>query len=210
MSGPYDQYNQYGSPAPGGQGYGAPQGGYQDPSQQYGGYQQQPYGQQPYGQQQQGGYGAPELGFGPPARADSFGPPAAGGFQHGQEGGQFGAYDASNPQGHAGYYGQTQDTRGYDPNQPQQQTNNQQGHPTYGNPADPNAPYDPNAPEGERGLGSSLLGGAAGAYFGHKKGHGVLGALGGAIAGNFLGDKIKDKKHSNSSWGGSSHGGSRW
>ena len=106
MSDPYNQYNQYNSPAPSGAGgYAPPQGGYQDPSQQYGGYQQQPpqqYGQQPYGQPQ-GGYGGPEPGFGPPARADSFGPPQAGGFQHGQEGGQFGAYDASNPQGHAGY-----------------------------------------------------------------------------------------------------------
>jgi len=211
MSG-YDQYNQY----PQG-GYGQPQGGYQDQSQQqYGGYQQQPqYGQQPYGQQQ-GGYGGPEPGFGPPARTDSFGPPAAGGFQHGQQGGQYGAYDASNPQGHGGYYGQQQDTRGFDPNQQQQQydPNNPQaqgqGHPTYGNAADPNAPYDPNAPEGERGLGTALLGGATGAYLGHQKGHGFLGAIGGAIAGNLLGNEVKKhKKHSGSSaWGGSNSG--RW
>jgi hypothetical protein len=41
--------------------------------------------------------------FGPPRRQDSFGPPVTGGFQHGYEGGQFGAYEASNPQGHMGY-----------------------------------------------------------------------------------------------------------
>src|SRR5467141_3181213 len=41
--------------------------------------------------------------FGPPQRQESFGPPVTGGFQHGYEGGQFGTYDASNPQGHMGY-----------------------------------------------------------------------------------------------------------
>lgn len=94
MSGPYDGYNQY------------PQGGY-PPQQQYGqgqqyggGYQQQPYGQQ-QGYPPQG-YGAPE-GYGAPARQNSYGPPQQGGFQHGQVGGQFGTYDASNPQGHPGY-----------------------------------------------------------------------------------------------------------
>jgi hypothetical protein len=106
---------------------------------------------------------------------------------------------SSQPDAQRGYDPQQQPP--YDPNQPQS------GHPTYGNAADPNAPSDPNAPEGERGLGSSLLGGAAGAYFGHKKGHGVLGAIGGAIAGNFLGEQVKEKKHHG---GGSSWGGSRW
>lgn len=51
--------------------------------------------------------------------------------------------------------------------------------------------------EGERGIGSSLAGGAAGYYFGHKKNHGLLGAIGGAIVGNFLEDKLKDSgRHS--------------
>lgn len=109
MSDPYYQYAQYSTPPPG-QGYQQPPmgGQYQDPN----AYQQQPYGAYPPQQapaydysQAQGGYqqgGAPE-GFGPPKRQDSFGPPAAGGFQHGQQGAQFGMYDASNPQGHMGY-----------------------------------------------------------------------------------------------------------
>jgi hypothetical protein len=95
MSDPYNQYPpqppHYSSPAPSG-GYGQP------PYQQ--GYDQG-YNQGYPPQQHQ--YGQPDQGFGPPRRQDSYGPPAAGGFQHGQEGGQFGAYDASNPQGHAGY-----------------------------------------------------------------------------------------------------------
>ena len=78
MSDPY--YNQQ-------QGY--------NPQQQYGNYQA------PYGGSQ-GQYGG-QNEYGPPRRQDSYGPPAAGGFQHGHAGGQFGAYDASNPQGHAGY-----------------------------------------------------------------------------------------------------------
>ncbi len=79
---------------------------------------------------------------------------------------------------------------------------------------DPNAPFDPNAPEGERGLGSSLAGGAAGYYFGKKMNHGLLGAVGGAFLANKLGDKRKENKHSShsggSSWGGSTWGGKKW
>lgn len=132
----------------------------------------------------------------------------AGGFQHGQAGQQFGAYDNSNPQGNQGYYGDATDTRGY----PQQQQ-----------PYDPNNPHaqypegaaDPNAAEGERGLGSSLIGGAAGYYLGHKKNHGLLGAVGGAILGNIIGDKIKEHKHHEGQGGypgnqGGSFGGSSW
>ncbi|KAK5079230.1 hypothetical protein LTR64_002348 [Lithohypha guttulata] len=88
----------------------------------YGGYPQQPaygqgytdpnaYPQNPQYAQQQGGYGAQE--FAPIQRQDSYGPPQHGGFQHGQAGGVYGQYDASNPQGHAGYYG------GYQQQQPQ-------------------------------------------------------------------------------------------
>ena len=98
----YPQQPQYGQP----QGY-APQQSYSDPNQ--------------YPQQPQQGYGAQE--FGPPRRQDSYGPPSQGGFQHGQAGGTYGTYDASNPQGHAGYYG------GY-PETAQQQQYGQQ--PQYG------------------------------------------------------------------------------
>ncbi|KAJ5224720.1 uncharacterized protein N7469_008223 [Penicillium citrinum] len=58
--------------------------------------------------------------------------------------------------------------------------------------------------EGDRGFGGSLAGGAAGYYFGHKKDHGLLGAIGGAIIGNLLEDKVK--KHERSSSPSSSHG----
>lgn len=38
-------------------------------------------------------------------------------------------------------------------------------------------------PEDEKGLGSTVIGGAAGGYAGHKMGHGVLGTAGGAVLG---------------------------
>jgi hypothetical protein len=37
--------------------------------------------------------------------------------------------------------------------------------------------------EGERGLGSTLLGGAAGGFMGKKLGGGILGTAGGAVLG---------------------------
>ena len=86
-----DPYNQYGQQGYGQQGY--PQQG------QYGQQYGQGYGQAPPAPQ----YGDAPQGYGPPRRADSFGPPQQGGFQHGQYGQPFGQYDASNPQGHAGY-----------------------------------------------------------------------------------------------------------
>ncbi|KAK7927479.1 hypothetical protein PG985_004477 [Apiospora marii] len=48
----------------------------------------------------------------------------------------------------------------------------------------------------ERGLMGAVLGGAAGAYAGHKANHGVLGALGGAYAGHKLEDAWKDHRNS--------------
>ncbi|PYI08605.1 hypothetical protein BO78DRAFT_459687 [Aspergillus sclerotiicarbonarius CBS 121057] len=53
---------------------------------------------------------------------------------------------------------------------------------------------DPDNTEGERSLGGAVLGGATGYYLGHKKDHGLLGAVGGALLGNFIGDKLKDRK----------------
>ncbi|OOO13694.1 17 kDa surface antigen [Aspergillus oryzae] len=55
---------------------------------------------------------------------------------------------------------------------------------------DPTNPeYGPKGEEGEKGLGSTLVGGAGGAFVGHEDGkksdHGVLGTIGGAIAGAF-------------------------
>ncbi|PLN84340.1 hypothetical protein BDW42DRAFT_162954 [Aspergillus taichungensis] len=44
----------------------------------------------------------------------------------------------------------------------------------------------------ERNVGGALLGGATGLYLGHKKGHGILGAVGGALLGNFIGDRLEE------------------
>ena len=96
MSGPYDSY--------GGHQYNQPQGYNPYPAQGYGQQpppQHQGYPQQPYYPSQDGGY--QDQGFAPPARTNSFGPPQHGGFQMGIQGQQYGAYDASNPQGNAGY-----------------------------------------------------------------------------------------------------------
>lgn len=89
------------SPPPAAPGY-TPQYDDQPPPYSAHAPQEQSYGYQP----EQGSYRESDDGpgnFRPPKRQESFGPPVAGGFQHGYEGGQFGAYDASNPQGHMGY-----------------------------------------------------------------------------------------------------------
>ena len=98
MSDPYNQYPPQQHPY----GYAPQQPGGFD---QYGQQQQQQYPPQQYPgyPPQQPSYNDDPAGYGPPQRTNSFGPPQAGGFQHGQQGGQFGAYDASNPQGHVGY-----------------------------------------------------------------------------------------------------------
>ncbi|KAI9716253.1 MAG: hypothetical protein M1812_005478 [Candelaria pacifica] len=229
MSDPYNQYPpNYGSPAPS-------QGHYPQQGPGYDQQQQQPGGNYGYPPQQPGyGYGAPtpdqQGGYPPPAPSygeapygqpnAGYGPPAQGGFQHGQQATQYGAYDQGNPQSQVGYPAGHEANRDYGPPSqpmsgqfPQQGAYNQAPYP--GDPNNPNPqayPVDPNAPEGERGLGGSLAGGAAGYFLGRKKNHGFLGAVGGALAGNFaqdhfMGDKKKDKKHE-SGYGGSSHGGS--
>jgi hypothetical protein len=221
MSGPYDSY---GGQQPYGSQY--PAQGYNQQSQ----YPPQGYSQQPqYGQPQQYPTYDQNSNFGPPRRADSFGPPQAGGFVHGQQGVAFGQYDASNPQGHSGYYGQQQHQQ-YGQQQPQQYGSNdayaqnqayQSGmstqpeaanHEFSSQSSDPNAPnYDPNAPpmtETDRGLLGAIGGGVAGHYGGKKAGHGFLGTIGGAILGSMTEDyaKKQKKKHhhksSQSSWGG--------
>merc|ERR1711981_735899 len=114
MSGPYDQYNQggYGPPQyPPQQQYGSPA-----PPQQYG----QPDYSQPQGYGSQPAYGSPapsQQGYGaPPSQPQygydqgnqGYGPPQAGGFQHGQVAppqGQHG-YDQSAGYGQQPQYGQ--------------------------------------------------------------------------------------------------------
>jgi hypothetical protein len=90
-----------------------------------------------------------------------------------------------------GAYSQDQYPQGQYP--PQQQPPNAYGQPsqqTYGS-TDPGAQQ-----EGDRGLMGALGGGAAG-YFGGNKmgGHGIIGALAGAVLGSRLEDKHKKKKH---------------
>ncbi|KAL4934708.1 uncharacterized protein BDV17DRAFT_13154 [Aspergillus undulatus] len=65
--------------------------------------------------------------------------------------------------------------------------------------------------ESERGLGGALAGGAAGYYLGHKKSHGLLGTIGGAVLGHFLEktvDEMRDNRHDGHSSSSSSHHGS--
>ncbi|KAK3067180.1 hypothetical protein LTR53_016093, partial [Teratosphaeriaceae sp. CCFEE 6253] len=128
-----------------------------------------------------------------------------GGFQHGQ------AYP---PQGDS--YAQQQPQYGQ---QHQQQPDYSQGA-AYGQgthaTGDPNQQYpaDPNAPEGERGLLGAIGGGLAGGMLGGKANHGFLGTIAGAIAGSKAEDAAKARKHSpkppqygGSQYGGSSHSG---
>ncbi|EXJ78538.1 hypothetical protein A1O1_08939 [Capronia coronata CBS 617.96] len=231
MSGPYDSYSGYGQqaqypPQPGyGSGY-PPQQGYDQ------GYQQSQYPEQGYSQYPQ------DQNYGPPRRQDSFGPPQHGGFQHGQAGGQFGAYDASNPQGHPGYYGQLQPQHqgygggggndAYAQNQAYQAQLAQGGgaqqpgthlpdasqHQFQAQSSDPNAPnYDPNAPpmtETDRGLLGAIGGGFGGHMLGKKANHGFLGTVGGAILGSITEDFLKDKKKKHNSSTNSSWGGGRY
>jgi hypothetical protein len=141
---------------------------------------------------------------------DSFGPPSQGGFQHGQQGNNYGGYYQSNPQGSNDAYAANQAWMNSNEGtlHQQGQGQGQQQYPqTARQSSDPNAPnYDPNAPpmtEQDRGLLGALGGGAAGAWGGHKAGHGFLGAIGGAIMGSLAEDFAKKKKHSGgSTWGG--------
>ncbi len=67
---------------------------------------------------------------------------------------------------------------------------------------DPNAPVDPNAQEGERGLYHTVIGGTTGYIVGHKTGHGGIGAVIGAVAGDFLSNKRHEMRdHIRKDWG---------
>lgn len=95
---------------------------------------------------------------------------------------------------------------GYQP-QPSHQFPQQGAYNSSPYPSDPNAPYggqhaqygstDPNqAQEGDRGLLGAVGGGIAGHMGGKKYGHGLIGTIAGAVAGSKLEDKFKGKnKH---------------
>jgi hypothetical protein len=110
--------------------------------------------------------------------------------QHGQY--QQGGYPGSQPQNQfpqQGPYGQDQYPQGQNPH-------GQPGQQQYG-PSDPAMQQ-----EGDRGLMGALGGGAAG-YFGGNKmgGHGILGAIAGAVLGSKTEDHFKKPKH-NDQYGG--------
>jgi hypothetical protein len=102
------------------------------------------------------------------------------------------------PQGHDNQvYDPNRSHSPYPPAQPQQQGygqpqgygGQQHGQPGYGDHA--GAPGG--AAEGDRGLGSTLIGGAGGAFLGNKLGGGALGTIGGLIAGAVGANVLSDK-----------------
>jgi hypothetical protein len=96
-------------------------------------------------------------------------------------------------QSHQGYQDPNQQ-HGYG-GQPGYGDHQQQGYgqqPAYGQPhGQPGAPGGP--AEGDRGLGSTLIGGAGGAFLGNKMGGGTLGTLGGLVAGAIGANVLSDK-----------------
>ncbi|PZC90796.1 DUF4175 domain containing protein [Pyrenophora tritici-repentis] len=139
-----------------------------------------------YGQTPQHGYGAPpsehyQQSYDPNRSTSPYPPPA-----HQQQG-----YNDPNQQ-----YGGHQQVGYHDPNQQhgahQQQgyQDQQQGYgaPQYGQPGAPGGPAD-----GDRGLGSTLIGGAGGAFVGNKLGGGAMGAVGGALLGAVAANFVSDK-----------------
>ena len=83
-------------------------------------------------------------------------------------------------------YGQQPQQHGYGDQQHQQGHGQQPGQ--YGQPGAPGGPAD-----GERGLGSTLIGGAGGAFLGNKMGGGALGTIGGLIAGAVGANMLSDQ-----------------
>lgn len=84
---------------------------------------------------------------------------------------------------YGGQYGQ----QGYGQQPPQQYGGGYDANPHGGAPG-------AGGPEGERGLGATLVGGAGGAFVGHKLGGGALGTVGGLIAGA-IGANVLENHH---------------
>ncbi|KAJ6091392.1 hypothetical protein N7467_003361 [Penicillium canescens] len=198
MADPYNPYSSYSTPAPGGVSYYPPE----DQSQYNANPYQQPYGTaEPQPIQDQGHVYPPKSSpydlaaepYAPRSHASTGQPnylaPGAPANPYARSGENLGYYN-DHPAEHPRYtpsasphppavYVSDHDTR-RDEMRKQRFDNEHEG----------------SDRETDRGLGSSLAGGAAGYYFGHKKDHGLLGAIGGAILGNFLENKVKDhKKH---------------
>ncbi|KAJ5082547.1 hypothetical protein N7532_011590 [Penicillium argentinense] len=226
MADPYNPYSSYQSPTPGGVSYYPPD----DQSHQQAAY---PYPQQhPQQYQEQPPFGTTEYGSAPPPDPNYTYAPQPSPYHLAPDGYQNNASDRSyTPVGQPDYLGpvsapgmppqgtgKVPENMGYYDGHPADQPRYTPSHspqppPVYVSEADKeHTSKDGNPPgneeaglEGDRGLGSSLAGGAAGYYFGHKRDHGLLGAIGGAILGNFLEDKVKDHRR-NSNASSSSHG----
>ncbi|GLI73949.1 hypothetical protein PoHVEF18_002181 [Penicillium ochrochloron] len=205
MADPYNPYTSYSTPTPGGVGYYPPeeqphfqqQPGYQ-PQQPYGNAEPQAnpnYGYAPHPSTSPSPYhlapepyqgGAQERSYTPVGQPDYLGPVTTSGMPPRHEG--------KVPE-NLGYYGHPADQPRYTPSaSPRPPSVHVSDADKQHYRSDENHPSDQDGDaEGERGIGSSLAGGAAGYYFGHKKDHGLLGAIGGAIMGNFIEDKLKDK-----------------
>ncbi|KAI4147359.1 MAG: hypothetical protein LQ340_005594 [Diploschistes diacapsis] len=198
--------------------YGEGQGSY---GSGYGGYSQQQYPQQPqydgqeanYNQQYNQHYrGGPNYTSGPPSAQYGEGlgaPPSQHSYSSRPHSPYEGEYNrAGPPQGQYGEpYSVTQQR--YSPQPPgdvyqrppsnytehRDQYQSNQYPQTYDGYAPPQGPPPgQSGEEGERGFLGAMAGGAAGAFGGHKMHHGVLGGLGGAVAGSMLEDHFKHKK----------------
>ncbi|KAI1399672.1 carbohydrate-binding module family 50 protein [Hypoxylon fuscum] len=116
------------------------------------------------------------------------------GSQDGRQYGEASSY-YQQPNAQYPYSGGPDGHQGYGPPAGDRYDERQQHHPSYQNDGYQSTPQNGGpGEEGDRGLMGALAGGAAGAYGGHKMGHGVIGALGGAFAGHKLEDFAHDRK----------------
>ncbi|KAF5861382.1 hypothetical protein ETB97_000345 [Aspergillus alliaceus] len=178
MSGQYGghQYNQYGAHGNNlNDGYGGQPGNY-------------PPAQGQYGQPQQHGYYQSTPAYNQPSHTQY--------PSYGQQG-HPPPYNATPQQGaYPGDYGHVQGSQmnlppdgGHSPYPPQQQSHQGESASYYGassqsgHAPQPGQAPGPGGKEGEKGLGSSVLGAAGGGLVGHKLGGGLLGTAGGALVG---------------------------
>ncbi|KAJ5658442.1 uncharacterized protein N7484_002091 [Penicillium longicatenatum] len=209
MADPYNPYTSYSTPAPGGVGYYPPDEHNQQPAyphqQPYDNYsntdvqqppnynynaQPSPYHLAPDAYQN----GAQERSYTPTGQPDHLGPVSMTGMPPPQPQG------VKSPENSGYYDGHPEQQPRYTPSPgPNPPAVHVSEAPEYAKYDEEGRPMESADGETDRGLGSSLAGGAAGYYFGHKKDHGLLGAIGGAIVANFLEDKVKDHRESSSS-----------
>ncbi|KAJ5682373.1 hypothetical protein N7462_005538 [Penicillium macrosclerotiorum] len=204
MADPYNPYTSYSTPAPGGVSYYPPEDQRNQPPAYA--YQQQPY-QPPYTEadgQPEPNYtyaahpspyhltpepyqgGAAERSYTPVGQPDHLGPvtnvgmPPVQGDKVPENMGYYGGHPADQPRF-------TPSPSPHPPSVHVSKAEDPQGYDRGSRPSETDADLG-----SERGMGATLAGGAAGYFLGHKKEHGLLGAIGGAIVGNLLENKMKD------------------